>query len=280
VHGGGGDGGGGNEGAPSHKRNRVTARTNNSHEASFDHHALDHPFAQGAFRWVAKGRYVEGARAGEAAVTKWFKDGHHFEAEFFDLDIKAVDKAIQLVREFNNQAIIGSVIRMNKPEVWTFKESAIGWAGRKTLTEPFIQNWQKFNSNTGWNESDVPWGRVMQAVSHFSYHTSGGQFVLCDLQGGIYHDGAVLTDPVILSRKKLYGPTDLGPTGISSFFSRHVCNEFCRSHWSKPKDQLPYHAAQQGTSMVGAASGAHHVPSMASRPYMSGCYKLGELSEY
>ena len=216
MHGGGGDGGGGNEGAPSHKRNRVTARTNNSHEASFDHHALDHPFAQGAFRWVAKGRYVEGARAGEvrvpsfcviartdgvrhaqrsagckwfgiaaalrrcqratqptsfrihthtgtqAAVTKWFKDGHHFEAEFFDLDIKAVDKAIQLVREFNNQAIIGSVIRMNKPEVWTFKESAIGWAGRKTLTEPFIQNWQKFNSNTGWNESDVPWGRVMQ----------------------------------------------------------------------------------------------------------------------
>ena len=47
--------------------------------------------------------------------------------------------------------------------------------------------------------------------------------MLCDLQGGVYRDGAVLTDPVILSRNKLYGLTDLGPTGISSFFSRHVC---------------------------------------------------------
>ena len=101
---------------------------------------------------------------------------------------------------------------------------------------------------------------VIQAVSHFSYHTSGGQFVLCDLQGGIYHDGAVLTDPVILSRKKLYGPTDLGPTGISSFFSRHVCNEFCRSHWSKPKDQLPYHAAQQVGTCTRAVEQATTAP--------------------
>ena len=133
------------------------------------------------------------------------------------------------MREFNNQNIIGSVIRMNRPEVWTFKHDAYGydgWAGRKTLIEPFFENfnWQKFNLNTGWTDGEeLSWGRVMQAVSHFSYHASGGQFVLCDLQGGVYRDGAVLTDPVILSRNKLYGPTDLGPTGISSFFSRHVC---------------------------------------------------------
>jgi hypothetical protein len=40
----------------------------------------------------------------------------------------------------------------------------------------------------------------MQALSHYSYHTSGGQFLVCDLQGGIYRDGVIL-DPIILSRE-------------------------------------------------------------------------------
>jgi hypothetical protein len=37
--------------------------------------------------------------------------------------------------------------------------------------------------------------QAMQALSHFSYHKTGGQLVLCDLQGGIMSRGrgAVLT---------------------------------------------------------------------------------------
>jgi len=41
-----------------------------------------------------------------------------------------------------------------------------------------------------------PWDKVMQALSHFTYHISGGEFVLCDLQGGLSSDGAIITDPV------------------------------------------------------------------------------------
>lgn len=68
----------------------------------------------------------------------------------------------------------------------------------------------------------------MQALSHFSYHITGGNFVLCDLQGGIYQHEIVLSDPIILSRTREYGVTDLGPEGISSLFSQHYCNGFCR----------------------------------------------------
>jgi hypothetical protein len=65
------------------------------------------------------------------------------------------------------------------------------------------------------------------AASHFSYHVSAGQFVLCDLQGGVYSNAVVLVlIQSFLSRGKLYGVTDLGPRGISSFFSNHRCNEF------------------------------------------------------
>jgi hypothetical protein len=40
-----------------------------------------------------------------------------------------------------------------------------------------------------------PVWQVMQALSHYSYHKSGGQMVLCDLQGGMLSRGrgAVLT---------------------------------------------------------------------------------------
>lgn len=92
----------------------------------------------------------------------------------------------------------------------------------------------------------------MQALSHYSYHKNAGKFLLCDLQGGILSNGrgAVLTDPVILSRDRSYGVTDLGPEGMSTFFSRHVCNGFCMAHWQKPRDQAAYFRVFAGTSMM------------------------------
>ncbi len=239
-----------NNSAQVQNRADLTARRNNATEATFNQYDLDHPFAEGGFRWVAKGKYIQGTRTGEACVCKWFKSGHVNQATFFDLDIKAMNKAHDLIREWNGRNLMNALVKLNIPEVWTFKPGS-RLAGKKVLQEPFIANYQKFNSNTGWADNETPWPRVMQALSHFSYHISGGQFVLCDLQGGVYADAVVLTDPVILSRSKMYGVTDLGPLGISSFFSNHKCNEFCRSDWSKPADQRRYFRPQAGTSMMG-----------------------------
>jgi len=155
-------------------------------------------------------------------------------------------------------------VQINIPEVWTF-ESGAGrdWVGRKTLQEPFIQGYEKFNSNTGWADDSTPWPRVMQALRHYSYHASGGQLLLCDLQGGVYATSGVLTDPVILSQRQSYGVTDLGPRGISSFFSNHRCNEFCKSGWRRPADQQQYFRPQEGTSMMRRPN---NVPTRHSRP--------------
>ena len=225
-----------------------------SDRATFDSYELDHPFAHGAFRWVARGSYTHGDRAGEPCVCKWFKSGAVFEATFFELDIKAVHKAVEIVKKWNAAGVINKTVRLNIPEVWQWDNGARKRAGRhltgsgqisngvvrtsrkedsnvlsihaisgsKTLVEPFIEKWQKFNSNSGWNDGEAtPWSRVMQALSHFSYHATAGSCVLCDLQGGVYADGVVLTDPVILSRDRQFGVTDLGTQGISTFFSQH-----------------------------------------------------------
>ncbi|KAI0180409.1 kinase-like protein [Hypoxylon sp. FL1284] len=225
-----------------------SGRYNDAHEAEFSDYDFENPFAEGGFRWVAKATYTAGARRGEKCVLKWFKWGAVFEADYFILDIKATDKALEIVNRFNELNIVNKVVKINVPEVWTISSGR--YTDQRTLCEPFIQNYQKFNSNTGWTYEARTWGEVMQALSHFSYHVSGGQFVLCDLQGGVYRREVVLSDPVILSRNRDYGVTDLGPDGISSFFSYHVCNDYCRSNWTKPGNARPVFRPVAGTTMM------------------------------
>lgn len=105
--------------------------------------------------------------------------------------------------------MIDELIKINVSEIWDFDETSGSesdesdesdtddngcWIrGSKVIQEPFIENYKKFNSNTGWHDSNSSWPKVMQALSHFSYHITAGQYLLCDLQGGIYKDSAILT---------------------------------------------------------------------------------------
>lgn len=235
-------------------RAKLTERGNNASCAAFFNHDLERPFQSGGFRWVAKGRYTEGIRKGEDCVCKWFKTGAVYESIFFSLDIKANSKALYLIKEWNSRHFINKVVKLNMPEIWTFESSGnSSWHGRKVLQEPFIHNYTKYNSNSGWVENETPWPRVMQALSHFSYHISGRQYLLCDLQGGEGSDALVLTDPCIISETKEFGVTDLGTKGISSFFSNHKCNEFCLKEWVVPFDRKRYFQPKKGTSMINKA---------------------------
>ncbi|KAK3377283.1 kinase-like domain-containing protein [Lasiosphaeria ovina] len=237
-----------------------SGRYNNASRATFSSDSLDHPFAAGTFRWVAKGKYTHGNRAGQACVCKWFKTGAVFESDYFALDIKAVGKALDVVNRFNQLNIVSKPIKVNVPGVWTFDEDC-DWAGVKCLQEPFIQNYQKFNSNSGWADTAKKWGEAMQALSHFSYHVTGGNYVLCDLQGGVYQNEVVLSDPVILSRNREYGVTDLGSQGISSFFSQHDCTNYCRPNWTCPANPVQHFQPRMGTTML-----RHRVSAATSKP--------------
>ena len=49
-------------------------------------------------------------------------------------------------------------IWVNEPSIWTFENT-----GENNLIEPMIENFQKFNSNTGWFPNQKsPWIEVMQ----------------------------------------------------------------------------------------------------------------------
>lgn len=93
-----------------------TERENLSMDAIFLDADLENPFAEGKFRLVALGKYRGGLRAGHLCVRKWFKDSTLGD-EYYEEDIAAADKAIELVDSWNKSSIIGEMIKVNKPEV-------------------------------------------------------------------------------------------------------------------------------------------------------------------
>eukprot|EP00929_Paragymnodinium_shiwhaense_P092010 TRINITY_DN51887_c0_g1_i1.p1 TRINITY_DN51887_c0_g1~~TRINITY_DN51887_c0_g1_i1.p1 ORF type:complete len:489 (-),score=83.18 TRINITY_DN51887_c0_g1_i1:253-1719(-) len=200
------------------------------------------PFAEGEFRFVYKGKYLRGERTGEACVEKIFKTGAVFEETFFQHDIKAVDKAHEIIDAFNALGK-GKTVRINHPQVWTRVRDK-----QKVMVEPMIVGtFHKFNSNSGYTDTSHA---MMQALSHFSFHHTRGECLLCDLQGGHYEDCYVLTDPVILSPNRQYGSTDLGTKGIENFFSHHRCTAFCNPSWLKASIARPHFTPQKGTTFM------------------------------
>jgi hypothetical protein len=222
----------------------MSSRKNRATFAVIDRSSI---FASGANMHVYKGTYTRGKRKGEACVSKVFKTGSVFEDAYFDAELKVVDEALAIIEKFNADRIINRTILINIPEIWEYTSDS-----EKNLVEPFIVNFEKFNSNTGWTPFEKnPWMQVMQALSHYSYHETNGRLLLCDLQGGVYQNGFILTDPVVMSASGQFGPTDLGEEGIATFFSRHKCNQYCSGRgWARPINVRAYFKAQQGTSMA------------------------------
>ncbi|RAL65102.1 hypothetical protein DID88_001208 [Monilinia fructigena] len=222
-------------------------RTNNSTEAEID---LSHIFASGTFKNVWMGTYTKGPRSGQNCVSKEFKSGSVVEEHYFDEELAILRIAQEIIDAFHDANIVpGREIILNRPKVWTYYEGSR--KGYKSLVEPMIENFEKFNSNSGWTARQTVWNDAMQALSHFSYHYSGRQFLLCDIQGGSYSNGYILSDPVIMSPQSHgCGPGDMGLDGIKAFFERHHCGQFCSRHWIKPevtgRALIPM---QQGTVM-------------------------------
>jgi len=203
--------------------------------------------ASGAHRHVDKGVYSKGPRKNQHCVSKYFKTGSVYEDTFFEEDVRAVSEVGKIVQAFNALGHAKTVY-VNEPSVWADLEPDSTGKKCKSLVEPFIEGeYRKFNSNTSYIDESY---HTMQALSHFSYHHSGGSKVVLDLQGGYYEDYYVLTDPVVCSTCNGFGVTDLGAAGISNFFAHHRCNHRCQSSWLKPSAPVRHFQPVSGTSFV------------------------------
>ena len=137
-----------------------------------------------------------------------------------------------------------------------------GASGDKYLVEPHIRDFKKFTSNTGWIEDSD--GDVL-ALEAFVTLTTNLVGVCLPVTSRVdtnpigsakaHEERFELTDPAICSRKRQFGPTDLGEKGIESFFANHQCNEFCNHNgrWQRPRQPRRWFAATSATSMFSSS---------------------------
>ncbi|KAI9149039.1 Vegetative incompatibility protein [Paramyrothecium foliicola] len=204
-------------------------RQNNDYSGQFNYSttgfatadAMRRPFAQGGFRWAAIANYTSGPRQGQLCVFKWFKAGLP-EGDHLSMELKVAETALGIIHQFNKARIVVQPIKLNMPSIWRFQQDCLPeWAGMRHLCEPYIMHFQKFTDNLGWHQRSEGWPEVMQALSHFSYHVTDGQLLLCDLQGGIYAQHVVLTDPCLLSRTRQFGLSDVGAGLVATSQNTH-----------------------------------------------------------
>lgn len=91
----------------------------------------------------------------------------------FNLVCSPVQGIIDSYNEIAGLSISGkpAVIRLNHPTVWVYSEDS-QCAGQHVLVEPFIEKYEKFNSNSGWADMNDGWPAVMQASCGAVAHTS------------------------------------------------------------------------------------------------------------
>ena len=244
--------------------------SNPKHRAIFDNRSL----GSGTSRNAYKGKVIQPIseilhrkRIEEEIVAKTFKSKYAHHRSDWNLDIKTAKKADELARTFNG--VSGSEIHFS--EVIPMKvtrripgriessdispiNSQLATAlmnvrvGEWVVAEPYLRGkYTKWLSNDGWvNNSEH--GPSLPAFSHWTWVETGGEVLVCDLQGVCDNDGIVdvdqviqnidkhlptdpaywLTDPAIHSPGQEYGNTDLGNMGILKFFATHECNAICK----------------------------------------------------
>ena len=235
------------------------ARTNLSSHSVRIHHRRE--IGEGQFRIAYAGTYIGGNRNNQEAVCKCFKPIYSgLEHEYFADDRRIIERALRYAEDWNEFCQYGK-------EILITYGSVMNIGGKQYLVEPLIRYFKKYTSNNGWiansyNSNGVAAWEVeaMEAFTHYSYHKSGGQLIVCDLQGRYRHNRYSknksrfeLTDPAICSRNRTYGPTDLGEKGIETFFSNHTCNKFCHSNntrWSRPNRARTFFTPTSNTSMI------------------------------
>lgn len=59
------------------------------------------------------------------------------DSDYFTLDIKAVDKALEIINHFNQLNILNKTVKVNVPEVWVWGGITAGRARKASLNHSF-----------------------------------------------------------------------------------------------------------------------------------------------
>jgi hypothetical protein len=184
------------------------------------------PFQEGTMRHVFQLTDHSLAPGQQQCVAKLSKDPNEPRETYFaetEMQYKCKDLACQ----FNSR---NPPKRVDFAHAWVVEfvhRRAPHGGPLVALVEPLLRGrYTKHSNNFGFvspEDRNTP-----HAFSHWTWVASGGQLLVCDIQGV----GDLYTDPQIHSnagpQNFLYGRGDMGIEGIQRFFASHKCNDLCR----------------------------------------------------
>lgn len=183
------------------------------------------PFACGAMRY---GHYCVSLEHPETLlVAKRYRNAHHNTRDQVFADANMHHVAGHWARMFNNY---------NPPKKVRFVPACVLELTSRRPTvylclEPFMRGeYKKHNNNDGYvakrsKEAAEALRCTPQAFLHFTYQFSGGNLMVCDIQGV----GDVYTDPQILTKNgEGHGRGNIGSKGMRKCLRNHQCNAVCR----------------------------------------------------
>lgn len=121
------------------------SRTNDATKADILRQKI---FAHGTFKDVYQRTYTEGPRKGHKCVAREFRKSSTVESQYFNDELAILARTQTIIDNFHKAKVINRDILSNTPAIWQYLEGE-----KKTklsLIEPMIENFEKFNSNSGW----------------------------------------------------------------------------------------------------------------------------------
>jgi len=175
-------------------------------------------------------------------VVKVMRNQTAYKSCEWEPELRVLSQADGLARAFNKEVRPATKISFANAMLFQMTQ-AYGTnfnKGERIVVEQMLPGrFVKVNSNNGWFDT-IDWlvgydSATAQAFSHWTWHHTGGECLVCDLQGVQQQGRWLFTDPGIHSKRPdgRLGFTDLGQQGMNAFFSTHKCNELCK-HWNKP----------------------------------------------
>ena len=187
-------------------------------------------FAQGRFRRAYKGTWTApSCDEGKTCVVKEWKEKYAWKESDWEETVKCAEKAKELAKKFNKATATSRPITYTNVHVMRVIETCDDShpkLNEYVTCEDYISGeFEKWCNNYDYIS---PSAKSLASFAHWSWHYTGGEVMVADLQGVRKDHSYLLTDPAILSMDQSYGDTDTGVEGMAMFFLKHKeCRVFC-----------------------------------------------------
>ncbi|GFO41284.1 alpha-protein kinase vwka-like [Plakobranchus ocellatus] len=188
-----------------------------------------------------------GKKAGDRCVVKVFRKCMGTKS-LCSCEMKKSEKARELARAFNRSAHRRNVYLRFAATYWALMDEVsrlktIFFTGERPLSSKeavLFEDDVRFDSErpnksrrlSNFMDSRGRHGTSraieLDAFTHFTYHESGGQLVVCGLEGVHDSEGFFLKTPTIHSRAREFGNSDCGLRGMREVLGHHICNNVCK----------------------------------------------------